>query len=61
MRGWMNARRPYVPLVDAFFDTVGGDILNQGLTRLARRARVVSCDAMTSSSRPFRGVCSNHV
>jgi NADPH-dependent curcumin reductase CurA len=44
-----------------FFDDVGGDILNQGLTRLARHARVVSCDARTSSSRPFRGVCSNHV
>jgi len=33
--------------VDVFFDNVGGDILNQGLTRLARGARVVICGAVS--------------
>jgi hypothetical protein len=33
--------------VDVFFDNVGGEILNQGLTRLARGARVVICGAVS--------------
>jgi NADPH-dependent curcumin reductase CurA len=33
--------------VDVFFDNVGGDVLNQGLTRLARGARVVICGAIS--------------
>jgi NADPH-dependent curcumin reductase CurA len=33
--------------VDVFFDNVGGDILNQGLTRLGRGARVVICGAVS--------------
>jgi len=32
---------------DVFFDNVGGDILNQGLTRLARGARLVICGAVS--------------
>jgi hypothetical protein len=33
--------------VDVFFDNIGGEILNQGLTRLARGARVVICGAVS--------------
>jgi NADPH-dependent curcumin reductase CurA len=33
--------------VDVFFDNVGGEILNQGLTRLGRGARVVICGAVS--------------
>jgi NADPH-dependent curcumin reductase CurA len=33
--------------VDVFFDNVGGEVLNQGLTRLARGARVVICGAIS--------------
>jgi NADPH-dependent curcumin reductase len=33
--------------VDVFFDNVGGEVLNQGLTRLARGARVVLCGAIS--------------
>ena len=33
--------------VDVFFDNVGGEILNQGLARLARGARVVICGAIS--------------
>jgi NADPH-dependent curcumin reductase CurA len=33
--------------VDVFFDNVGGQILDQGLTRLARGARVVICGAVS--------------
>lgn len=33
--------------VDVFFDNVGGGILNDGLTRLARGARVVICGAVS--------------
>jgi NADPH-dependent curcumin reductase len=33
--------------VDVFFDNVGGDILDRGLTRLARHARVVICGAIS--------------
>ena len=40
-------RRNTPDFVDVFFDNVGGDILNQGLTRLARGARVVICGAVS--------------
>jgi NADPH-dependent curcumin reductase CurA len=33
--------------VDVFFDNVGGDILNQGLTRLNHGARVLICGAIS--------------
>jgi NADPH-dependent curcumin reductase len=33
--------------VDVFFDNVGGEVLNEGLTRLARGARVVICGAVS--------------
>lgn len=33
--------------VDVFFDNVGGEILDQGLTRLKRGARVVICGAVS--------------
>ena len=33
--------------VDVFFDNVGGEILNQGLARLGRGARVVVCGAIS--------------
>jgi NADPH-dependent curcumin reductase len=33
--------------VDVFFDNVGGDVLNEGLTRLGRGARVVICGAIS--------------
>jgi NADPH-dependent curcumin reductase len=33
--------------VNVFFDNVGGDILDHGLTRLARHARVVICGAIS--------------
>jgi NADPH-dependent curcumin reductase len=40
--------RQHTPdFVDVFFDNVGGEILNQGLTRLARGARVVICGAVS--------------
>lgn len=42
------ALREHTPKrVDVFFDNVGGEILNQGLTRLARGARVVICGAIS--------------
>jgi NADPH-dependent curcumin reductase len=40
-------RRHTPDYVDVFFDNVGGEILNQGLTRLARGARVVICGAIS--------------
>ena len=40
-------RRHTPDRVNVFFDNVGGDILNQGLTRLARGARVVICGAVS--------------
>jgi NADPH-dependent curcumin reductase len=40
-------RRHTPDRVDVFFDNVGGEILNQGLTRLARGARVVICGAVS--------------
>jgi NADPH-dependent curcumin reductase len=40
--------RRYTPnRVDVFFDNVGGEILNQGLIRLGRGARVVICGAVS--------------
>jgi NADPH-dependent curcumin reductase CurA len=33
--------------VDVFFDNVGGEVLDQGLTRLARGARVAICGAIS--------------
>jgi NADPH-dependent curcumin reductase CurA len=43
-----GALREHTPQrVDVFFDNVGGSILNQGLTRLARGARVVICGAIS--------------
>jgi NADPH-dependent curcumin reductase len=42
------ALREHTPQrVDVFFDNVGGEILNLGLTRLARGARVVICGAVS--------------
>ena len=40
-------RRHTPDFVDVFFDNVGGEILNQGLARLARGARVVICGAVS--------------
>src|ERR1700739_4156508 len=40
-------RRHTPDRVDVFFDNVGGEILNQGLTRLAHGARVVICGAVS--------------
>jgi NADPH-dependent curcumin reductase len=43
-----NELRQHTPdRIDVFFDNVGGEILNQGLTRLARGARVVICGAVS--------------
>jgi NADPH-dependent curcumin reductase len=43
-----NELRQHTPnRIDVFFDNVGGEILNQGLTRLARGARVVICAAVS--------------
>jgi len=43
--------------VDVFFDNVGGTVLNEGLTRLARGARVVICGAISqyNASEPVPG------
>jgi NADPH-dependent curcumin reductase len=40
-------RRHTPDRVDVFFDNIGGEILNQGLTRLAHGARVVICGAVS--------------
>ena len=40
-------RRHTPDRVEVFFDNIGGEILNQGLTRLARGARVVICGAVS--------------
>jgi NADPH-dependent curcumin reductase len=40
-------RRHTPDYVDVFFDNVGGDVLNQGLTRIGRGARVVICGAIS--------------
>lgn len=43
-----QALRTHAPSgADVFFDNVGGDILNDGLLRLAPRARVVICGAVS--------------
>jgi NADPH-dependent curcumin reductase CurA len=43
--------------VDVFFDNVGGEVLNQGLTRLAQGARVVICGAVSqyNNTEPMAG------
>jgi NADPH-dependent curcumin reductase len=40
-------RRHTPDRIQVFFDNVGGEILNQGLSRLARGARVVICGAVS--------------
>jgi NADPH-dependent curcumin reductase CurA len=40
-------RRHTPDRIDVFFDNVGGEVLNQGLTRLAPGARVVICGAVS--------------
>lgn len=40
-------RRATAEGVDVFFDNVGGEVLDQGLTRLGRGARVVICGAIS--------------
>jgi len=42
-----DLRRETPDRVNVFFDNVGGEILNQGLTRLAGHARVVICGAIS--------------
>ena len=45
---FLDQLRDHTPrYVDVFFDNIGGDILNQGLTRLTRGARVVICGAIS--------------
>jgi NADPH-dependent curcumin reductase CurA len=44
---YAQLRRNTPDEVDVFFDNVGGEILNLGLTRLARGARVVICGAIS--------------
>ncbi len=43
--------------VDVYFDNVGGEILDVVLTRLARKARIVICGAISqyNNEGPFRG------
>ena len=41
--------------VDVFFDNVGGEVLNEGLTRLGRGARVVICGAVSQYNTSGRG------
>jgi NADPH-dependent curcumin reductase len=46
--GWSRGLREAVPGgVDVFFDNVGGQVLDAGLGRLARGARVVICGAVS--------------
>ena len=45
LRGQLREQTP--DYVDVFFDNVGGEILDQGLTRLNRGARVVICGAVS--------------
>ena len=45
LRGQLREATP--DYVDVFFDNVGGEILDQGLTRLNRGARVVICGAVS--------------
>jgi NADPH-dependent curcumin reductase CurA len=45
---FLDQLRDHTPrYVDVFFDNVGGDILNQGITRLTRGARVVISGAIS--------------
>ena len=50
-------RRETPDHVDVFFDNVGGEILDLGLTRLGRGARVVICGAVSqyNNTTPMRG------
>jgi len=48
LRGKLREHTP--DYVDVFFDNVGGGILNEGLVRLARGARVVICGAVSQYS-----------
>jgi NADPH-dependent curcumin reductase CurA len=41
--------------VDVFFDNVGGEVLDEGLTRLARGARVAICGAISQYNSSPRG------
>jgi len=43
--------------IDVFFDNVGGDILDAVMTRLARRARIVICGAISqyNNTTPVKG------
>jgi hypothetical protein len=55
LRGELRAHTP--AQVDVFFDNVGGEILDLGLTRLARGARVVLCGAISqyNNTTPING------
>jgi NADPH-dependent curcumin reductase CurA len=55
LRGQLRQHTP--DYVDVFFDNVGGEILDQGLTRLARGARVVICGAVSqyNNTAPMTG------
>ncbi len=55
LRGQLRQQTP--DHVDVFFDNVGGEVLDQGLTRLARGARVVICGAVSqyNNSTPVSG------
>jgi NADPH-dependent curcumin reductase CurA len=53
-----TALREYCPNgIDVFFDNVGGDILDAALTRLAPRARIVICGAVSqyNNTTPVKG------
>jgi hypothetical protein len=54
--GWSRGLREAAPDgVDVFFDNVGGEVLDAGLGRLARGARVVICGAISqyNSGQPY--------
>jgi NADPH-dependent curcumin reductase CurA len=55
LRGQLRQHTP--DHVDVFFDNVGGEILDQGLTRLAHGARVVICGAVSqyNNTAPMTG------
>ena len=55
LRGQLRQHTP--DHVDVFFDNVGGEVLDHGLTRLARGARVVICGAVSqyNNSSPVSG------
>jgi NADPH-dependent curcumin reductase CurA len=53
-----DALREHCPKgIDVFFDNVGGDILDAALTRLAPRARIVICGAISqyNNTAPVKG------